>query len=145
MAMTKQVKVTAKLVDKFRVECQIDKHKLIIDQPVQMGGTDMGPTPLQYMHASLAGCLAATARITAMQKKIDIKNLEVTVDGELDLEVIMGKSQSVRAGFNGLTLSVKLDAELTAEQKAEFLKEVERRCPVSDNIANVTPVTIRIV
>ena len=37
-------------------------------------------------------------------------------------------------------LTVNLDADLTPEQKKEFLDEVERRCPVSENTSNTTPV-----
>jgi len=35
----------------------------------------------------------------------------------------------------------KIDADMTKEEKEAFLHEVDRRCPVSDNIHNVTQMT----
>jgi uncharacterized OsmC-like protein len=33
-------------------------------------------------------------------------------------------------------LKISLDVDLTDDQKREFLKEIEERCPVADNIEN---------
>jgi uncharacterized OsmC-like protein len=34
---------------------------------------------------------------------------------------------------------------MSKEEKDAFVHEVESRCPVSDNIANITPVIIEVV
>jgi uncharacterized OsmC-like protein len=38
-------------------------------------------------------------------------------------------------------VTVKMDADMTKEEKEAFLHEVDLRCPVSDNIHNATPMT----
>ena len=37
------------------------KQRMILDEPAKMGGTDMGPTPLEGLLGCLAGCENATA------------------------------------------------------------------------------------
>jgi len=79
MATMKTVKVEAKLLDKFKIEARARDHVVAIDQPAAGGGTDAGPTPLEYLLISLAGCLASVARIVAYQKKITLRSMRVAV------------------------------------------------------------------
>ncbi|MEZ5578014.1 MAG: hypothetical protein R3F36_05055 [Candidatus Competibacteraceae bacterium] len=37
-----------------------------------------------------------------------------------------------------------IDADMTREEKEEFLHEVDRRCPVSENLLNATPITLHV-
>jgi len=60
------------------------------------------------------------------------------IQGDLDLEAILGEKQGARAGFEKIIVSVNVDADMTAEEKRDLLREVERRCPVSDTIKNTT-------
>jgi uncharacterized OsmC-like protein len=41
-----------------RYAVQVRGHELIVDQPVDAGGTDLGPTPVELFVASLASCVA---------------------------------------------------------------------------------------
>lgn len=142
MATIKKVTVTAKALDGFLIETRAGDHIALVDQPEKMGGTNKGPTPLDYVFVALAGCLATIAKIVAMQKQIDLRGFEVSVEGEYNLDVIRGKDRSDRAGFNSIKVNIKIDADMSQEEKQAFIDEVDRRCPVSDNLINTTPVEI---
>ncbi|NQT93836.1 MAG: OsmC family protein [Lentisphaerae bacterium] len=145
MATRKKVEIRANMGAGMKVECRAGQHVVLIDQPRSDGGTDTGPTPLEYLLCALAGCIASISRIAAHQKKIALRGMEVTVEGDLDVDTLLGKSQQSRAGFPGITVRAKIDADLTDEQKREFLKEVDERCPVSDNLRQVTTITTEVV
>jgi len=145
MATMKKVEIRATMGAGMRIECRAGQHTVLIDQPKSGGGTDTGPTPLEYMFCALAGCIGSIARIAAYQKKIALRGMEVTVEGELDVDTLLGKSKQNRAGFPGITVRAKIDADLTDEQKREFLKEVDERCPVSDNLRQLTTVMTEVV
>jgi uncharacterized OsmC-like protein len=145
MAAMKKVEIRAAMGSGMKIECRAGQHVVLIDQPKSGGGTDTGPTPLEYLLCSLAGCIGSIARIAAHQKKIALRGMDMTVAGELDVDVLLGKSKQNRAGFGGITLRAKIDADLTPEQKAAFLHEVDERCPVSDNIRQLTTVTTEVV
>jgi putative redox protein len=141
VAAVKPVQVEARLGERFKIESQIRDHRLYVDQPKTGGGEDAGPTPLEYLFLSLAGCIATVARIVAKQQRITLRGMEVKVEGELDLEALLGRNPEVRSGFRGITVTARIDADLSREEKEKFLHEVDRRCPVSDNLQNVTPMT----
>jgi len=145
MAKMKTVSVEAKLDDKFKVEVKAGNHTLYIDQPQAGGGDDTGPTPVEYLFASMAGCIGTVARIVAKQKRIALKGLDVKIEGDFDVETLLGKCKDSRAGFQNIKIKLNIDAELSKEDKEAFIHEVECRCPVSDNVCNATPVKVEIV
>ncbi len=138
MATIKKVQVEARLGERFKIESKIGNHIVVVDQPKTGGGEDAGPTPLEYFFLSLAGCIGTIARIAAKQKKINLRGMDVKVEGELDIEALMGRNPDAHSGFGGITVRARIDADMTKEEKEQFLAEVERRCPVSDNIRNLT-------
>jgi len=145
MAKMKTISIEAKLDEKFKIEVKAGEHLMVVDQPKAGGGTDAGATPLDYLLASLAGCIGTVARIVAMQKRIPLRGMDMKVEGAFDLETLLGKSKENRAGFAGIKVMLHIDADMTKQEKEAFIQEVESRCPVSDNIANLTPVVIEVV
>jgi len=137
---TKLVSVDAVQVDGFKIETKSRQHIAIVDQPIAGGGTDLGPTPLEYLFISLAGCVVTIGHIIAKQRRLPVRKIEVHVEGELDTDVFMGKNTAVRAGFSGIHVHTKIDADMSQEEKEAFLRDVDARCPISDNIHNLTPI-----
>lgn len=142
---TKDVTVQAEMGAGMTIQCTADNHSFFIDQPKSAGGQDMGPTPLEYYLASIAGCIGSIGRIVAMQKKITMRRMTITTTGTINTDVLLGRNTTERAGFQSIRLAVELDADLTSEQKLEFLHEVERRCPVSENTSNPSQVQLTLV
>ncbi len=73
-----------------------------------------------------------------------LRGVEVEVFGDLNLDVLRGQEKNERAGFTSVTATVKIDADLTKEEKEVFMEEVDKRCPVSDNLMNLTEVNLQI-
>lgn len=136
----KKVSVDAVLLEGYKIEARSRQHVSIVDQPPAGGGVDSGPTPLEYLFVSLAGCVCTIGKIIATQKRLPVRNIEVHIEGELDTDVLMGKRKDVRAGFTGIRLVTKIDADMTQEEKEQFVRDIDERCPISDNIINLTPV-----
>jgi uncharacterized OsmC-like protein len=145
MARMKTVSVEAKLDEKFKIDVKAGAHVMVVDQPRAGGGADAGPTPLEYFFASLAGCIGTVARIVANQKRIPLRGIDMKIEGDFDVETLLGKSKENRAGFAGIKVILKIDADMSKAEKESFIHEIESRCPVSDNIACSTPVAIEIV
>lgn len=145
MPTMKTVKVTASGPDGWVVKTKAGKHVSIVDQPEAMGGTDSGPSPLEYVFIALGGCMVTIAKIVADQKKIDLHGVEVEVSGDLNLAVLRGAEKDERAGFQDIQVTMRIDADMTQEEKKAFVEEVDQRCPVSDNLMNTTPVSIHVI
>ena len=140
----KKVTIDSKLDEKFVIETDVRGHKVVIDQPAAAGGTDTGPTPLEVVLISLAGCIGTIGRIVAMQQRITLRGMSITVEGELELDGLLGKPTDKRVGYESIEITVDVDADLTDEEKDTFIHEVDRRCPVSENLLNNTPINVKL-
>ncbi|MFP5212336.1 MAG: OsmC family protein [Acidobacteriota bacterium] len=142
MARMKTVCIEARADGRYKVAVKAGERTLYVDQPLFVGGTDAGASPMEYLFASLAGCIATTARIIADQKKLSLDGMDIKVEGSLDTGIIYGKSEEGRAGLTGVHVSVALDSSMSEVERKAFLEELLRRCPVSDTIAEATPLSI---
>lgn len=138
---TSTMKLTAKMGGNFRTDVDCS-HPVIIDQPIAAGGTDLGPNPLEYYLSGLVGCICAIGRIVAKQRKIELNGMEVTVEGDIDKAFLLGQTEKGRAGFTEFRINAKIDAPISQEEKEAFLQDVEKRCPVADNIQHATTVKV---
>ncbi len=137
--MIKTVSVNAKQLEGFKIETRSRDHVAYVDQPAAGGGANSGPTPLEYLFVSLAGCIVTIGHIIAKQRRLPVHGIEVHVEGELDTDVFMGKSSNgTRAGFPCLRVVVNIDADMSQEEKEKFLHDIDVRCPISDNIHSLT-------
>lgn len=137
-----EMKIEAVAGPKFAIEAQLGSHTCYIDQPKDKMGEDKGPSPLQYLLFSLAGCIGSIGRIIAMQKKIELRGMKITVSGAIDKDFLLGKTTEGRAGFTNIDVKVDVDADLSEEDKKQFVHEIDSRCPVSDNLMNGTTVSV---
>lgn len=129
------VQATATLKENVRVEVEARGHRLIIDEPEALGGTDQGMNPVELLLSALGACQAIVARTYAKKFGVDLKSFRVDLEGELDIDGFLAKSD-VRAGFRKITPVFYLDTD-AAEEKVQAFKEfLEAHCPVGDSIAN---------
>ncbi len=141
----KTVKIESKLDSKFKVESNVRGHAIVIDQPAAAGGSDAGPTPLEYLFVSLAGCIGSIGRIVAMQKQLDVRGMTISVEGDLNMDGLLGKPTDDPVGFTEIRAVVDVDSDMSTEEKAAFIHEVDERCPVSWNLLNVSSVNVSVV
>lgn len=125
------MKVVARRGNGFAHEVEIEGgHRLVVDEPVEVGGGDTGPSPTRLVAAGLAGCIAVTMEMYAERKGWDIGQVEVDLDVEYD-------------EFAPLSFAVtlRLPTELSDEQR-ERLLVVARKCPVHRLLSGETKVMI---
>lgn len=114
------------------------KFQLIIDEPESLGGTDEGPSPLAYILAGLAGCLNVVGHMVAKELDFTIDTLKIEVTGNLNPDRLLGVSNAERAGFKKIDLKLIPETDASIEILVEWLKIVQDRCPVKDNLMNTT-------
>ena len=103
--------------------CDINagKHQMVADEPVPLGGDDLGAAPYQYLKAALGSCTAMTVRMYAERKKWPVENVIVTLRHSRD-----ANKQSV------FERDIKIVGELTLDQR-ERLLDIARPLPGTQN------------
>ena len=144
--MPMKVKIHGKSETATRISLNAGNFKLIIDEPEQMGGSNLGPSPVQVLLMALAGCLNVTAHEVAKQQNLGLESLNINIEGNLDACTFMGCSDENRAGFEDI--KVNMNAVFERDQNQEtidnWLEETERRCPVTDNIKSMTNIALHL-
>ncbi len=120
-----------------KIDCS---HPFTIDQPKAMGGNDEGPNPLEIFLSSLPACICAIGRIISNQKRLHVNSINATVEADIDKDFLLGKTEEGRSGFTEMRVKVDIDAPMTNDEKKEFVAEIQKRCPIADNIANCTTI-----
>jgi uncharacterized OsmC-like protein len=140
------------LLDKFAVKARSENptktvveargFKIILDEPEDLGGNNEGPNPVEYVLASLSGCLNVLGHMVAKEMRFNLRGLEFELEGDLNIDRALGKNTKDRAGYKEIRVTIKPDTDADQTTVDKWLKAIESRCPVSDNIANTTPVKI---
>lgn len=118
--------------------------EMTVDEPENMGGTDDGPNPLEYLTAAHAGCLNVTAHAVASDMGIEVTDLDIGIEGAFDPAKFQGESTDSRAGYQEIDVTIEADTDADDATVDEWIERVEERCPVTDNIANATPIDVSI-
>ncbi len=96
----------------------------MIDEPVDRGGADLGPSPTRAAAAGLAACTAITCEMYAAHKGWELGAVECTV------EIEQGKSSN----FEEITVTLKVPETLDDEQRDRLLV-IAGKCPVHRALA----------
>ena len=114
------IRVVARRREGFTHEVEIDSgHTLVIDEPEDRGGADLGPSPTRAAAAGLAACTAITCEMYAAMKGWDLGAVECEV--EVD--------QGSGSNFEEITLILRVPEALDDEQR-ERLLVIAGKCPV---------------
>jgi uncharacterized OsmC-like protein len=113
------------------------------DHPAVLVGNDNGPTPVEYVLHALAACLTAGLANIAAARGINLTEVESTVEGDIDLLGILGLSDEVRNGYQGITVSFKVRGD-DPEKLRRVVEQSRKRSAVYDIVTNGVPVAIKV-
>lgn len=111
-----------------------------IDEPTDLGGADCAPSPVQMLMGSIAGCITATGQRVAREMDLALGNIGMRVSGTICPDRFLGEeaAQALRSGFTDIHVEITGAPSWTQEQRARWLAEVYKRCPVIDNVTAPT-------
>jgi uncharacterized OsmC-like protein len=114
------------------------------DHPAVLVGRDNGPTPVEFVLHSLAACLTAGLANIAAARGVTLTEVRSTVEGDIDLNGILGLNPAVRNGYQGITVRFTVKGDAPAEKLREVVEQSRARSAVYDIITNSVPVTIEV-
>ena len=113
------MRATARQTRKFTHDLKVRKHRMTADEPEDMGGEDMGPSPQELLAASLASCTAITIEMYAKRKGWNLDGLQVDCD----------YTPAERGAVTRFELVMRMPAHLSDDQ-VERLQTIAAKCPV---------------
>lgn len=113
----------------FQTEILAGVHSLMADEPVGAGGADTGPTPYDYLLASLGACTSMTLRMYADRKGWPLEAVVVRLKHQrIFADDCRDCIESGRM-LDHIEREIEVQGSLSSEQKQKLL-EIADRCPV---------------
>jgi putative redox protein len=124
--LTTDKQVVTRTADSFTTEIMTDEHALLADEPLEIGGDDLGPSPYELLSASLGACTGMTLRMYANHKKWPLKEVKV----HLHHEKIHAKDcKDGKQKIDKIEREIELEGDLSDDQRQRLL-EIANKCPV---------------
>lgn len=113
----------------FVTEVTAGQHQLIADEPKEMGGTDLGPSPYGYLLSALGACTAMTLRMYADHKKMKLKEVKVKLTHDKIHSTDGHEAENEKGKIDQIRRMIRLEGDLSDAER-ERLIEIADRCPV---------------
>lgn len=114
---------------KFETEITNGTHRIIADEPTELGGKDLGLTPFELLYASLAACSCITMKMYLERKAWNIQHLSCDVTS---------------IGENELLKTIVIKGALTDEQIQRTLT-IAGKCPVHKRLEDIYTIKTELV
>jgi uncharacterized OsmC-like protein len=112
------------------------------DHPAVLVGKDNAPTPVEFLLHAIAACLTSGLANIASARGVTLHEVTSTVEGDIDLNGILGLSKDVRNGYSELRVHFDIKGDASDEQLRELVEQSRRRSAVYDVLTNGTSVRV---
>ena len=115
------------------LSCSVDIGRAIYQAEAHtgVGGSGSAACSGDLLLGTLAACAQLTCQLVSTAMGIETRKIEVTVDGDMDLQGTLGISKEVPVGFQAIRLKFDIDApEASREQLLLLQQKTEQYCVV---------------
>jgi len=114
------------------------------DHPEVFASEDKGATPVEYVLVGLGACLTAGIAAVAQHRNIQLRAVSATIEGDMDIQGILGMDSDVRNGFDGIKVTFAVDADASRDDIEALVAQSQKRSAVFDILTNPTNVTVEV-
>jgi uncharacterized OsmC-like protein len=119
------------------IACSVDLGRAIYDAQAHrgVGGAGTGACSGDLLLGALAACAQITCQMVAAAMGISTESIDVTVEGDLDLQGTLGLSKETPVGFQSIRVMFDVNApQATKEQLSALQAKTEQYCVVMQTL-----------
>jgi uncharacterized OsmC-like protein len=125
-----KLRATGNCPSHARSDVSIRDLTFFIDEPLERGGSNFGPTPTDTVLSALIGCTNVIGHKCANKLGVDIGHLDISMVCDFDRSGA-ALQREVDVPFESIVLTIKCSGAATADQLLSVANEVRKYCPVS--------------
>ncbi len=116
-----------------------DLPEISLDEPLELGGQNTGPTPLESVLCALSSCTAMIMNIIRKEQRFDLQGVRFETDAMHDVRraemkrtgKLYSQVEPIAYHYHKVKQKVYIRTSESDERLARFRHDVERLCPVS--------------
>ena len=120
-------------ISDFVAEGKVRNHIFISDEPPIRGGTDKGPSPLEYFIAGFSFCQHVIFILYAARMGIQLDSLEIDADG-----IVPGRGQhgfkGFKPGMKEINYKIRIKSKENKESIMKLVEAAEKYCPAINTL-----------
>lgn len=119
------------------IACSVDLGRAIYEAQAHagVGGEGSGACSGDLLLGALAACAQITCQMVAAAMGVPTEKIDVTVEGDLDLQGTLGLSKEAPVGFEKIRVKFDVRApQATAEQLSALQAKTEQYCVVMQTL-----------
>jgi uncharacterized OsmC-like protein len=119
------------------IACSIDLGRAMQEAQAHagVGGAGTGACSGDLLLGALAACAQITCQMVAAAMGLEVRDIRVTVEGDLDLRGTLGVDREAPVGFTAIRAAFDIDAPGATEEQLEGLRRrTERSCVVMQTL-----------
>jgi uncharacterized OsmC-like protein len=114
------------------------------DHPAVLVARDQAPAAVEFLLHALAACITSGIGNIAAARGVTLYEVESTVEGDIDLRGILGLSNEVRNGYEGIRINFKIKGDAPREVLEKIVEQGRKRSAVYDVLTNGVPIALTV-
>lgn len=127
----------------FQQAITIGSHRLLADEPVDVGGADSGPSPYDLLLAGLGACTSMTLRMYAGRKGLALDQVRVALRHSKIHAADCLNCEAERGQIDRIERVITVRGDLDDDQRARLL-EIADKCPVHRTLTSEISIQSRL-
>jgi uncharacterized OsmC-like protein len=111
-------------------------------EPPVLLGRNEGANPVEFLLHALAGCVTTTTVLHAAARGIEIFKLETELEGDIDLQGLLGLDENVPAAYREIRIKMHIEADCSDAELDDLLRFAHGHSPVCNTVCRPVPVVI---
>ena len=111
------------------------------EPPVLLGNNE-GANPVEFLLHALAGCVTTTTVLHAAARGITIFELSTELEGEIDVQGLLGLDEMVSPGYRHIRIKMHIVADCSDDELDDLLGFAQAHSPVCTTVCRPVSVTI---
>lgn len=126
----------------FTQEIIVGPHRLVADEPKDVGGDDEGPTPYDLLLAALGSCTSITVTMYARRKSWPLQGITARLRHSRIHATDCAECETKEGKIDRIELDIEFAGPLSDEQRSKLL-EIAEKCPVHRTLVSETNIRTR--
>lgn len=114
------------------------------DEPSVLLGKDSAANPVEYLLHALAACITTSMVYHAAARGIHLAEVESSFAGDIDLHGFLDLNRSVRNGYQGIRVKLKIKADVPDNRLPEIAELGTAHSPVFDSLLRGVPISVAV-
>jgi len=123
------------MTNNFTTQIYTSDHQLVADEPVSVGGDNLGPSPYELLNAGLGACTVMTLKLYAERKKWDLQEVFVYLTyAKKHVDELNIDTEEIGM-IDHIQKRIKFIGQLDDKQRQKLL-QIAGKCPVHRTLTN---------